>query len=470
MSATGARRIATDRQIERGTGLYIPLSGTAPGGEYGTPISHVDREYAILRTPVGHRLVFTLAHDIWDKWFEVELEGEHDEKENQAFNDKIQKELLRLKAKKELNRMTIFERGFGWSIIAISYEGTKDHAEPYPGEGQTFQNIVDIRAYGASDITSTQDDKDPSSKRYGFPLEYRVEQSGITKRLRLHYSRVIHVATRLLKHDWQGVSILDSLWDDLVTLQNIRWSMGQTMYRYGSGFPDLEFSGAEKAQLEAWQASEGISNLFSRAYFLHNEKQKLDFKGIGGVALDPMNYYLPILESISLASSVPLAILRGVQAGALTGSEVNEREYQGMLSDEQSMYEDALIELITAILRQPNMQAPPKEGKAADAEPTIPAFKIKWLSGIELSPIEEIDLELKKAQVLQIKGGWHTRNELREMEDPNADPLPADQGGDEILGRVKIPQGSETFHVKENEDGSHTVTDLGASGKKRSSS
>lgn len=437
--ATGARRIATDAAIDRGSGLYIPQSGTGGGGEWGALISNIDRTYAILRTPVGHRVVFTLALDIWDKWFELELEGEHKPEENKAFNDMVQKELTRLKVKRELNRVTTFERAYGWAFIVVAYKGTQDHVLPYEPleakkpEDKGYKDIVDFRAYGGESITSVEEDKTTNSPRYGFPIEYRVTVAGLTRRLRIHYTRAIHVATRLLKHDWKGISILDAIWNDLVLLDNIRWSTGQTMYRYGSGFPDLTFNEASKEQIEAWEQSEGVRNLFARSYFVHNEKQSIDFKGIGGVALNPMQYYLPIMESISMATSIPLAILRGAQAGALTGSEVNEREYQGLLSEEQVMYEEALRELITAILRQPSMHKTP-EGKTGTQEvQDVPAFTIKWKSGIELSEVEKIDLELKKANLLAIQGQWHTRDELRKMEDPEAKVLPEGQGGNELL-------------------------------------
>lgn len=460
MSATGARRISTNAEIDRGTGIYIPISGTGGGGEYGALISHGDREYAIERTPVGHRVVFALAHDIWDKGFELELEGEEDEGKNKEFNDEVQKELRRLKIKRELNRMTTFERGFGWSILVISYEGTKNHAEEYKPVSEGHKKIVDVRAYGPINITSVQEDKQVLSKRYGFPLEYRV-YVGTTKRLHVHYTRAIHVATRLLKHDWKGQSVLDALWNDLVNLQNIRWGMGQTMYRYGSGFPDLTFTGAERDKIQEWIDAGGISNIFARSFFAHNESQKIDFKGVGGVALDPLNYYLPIMEQISLATSIPLAILRGAQAGALTGSEVNEREYQGLLSDEQGMYEDSVIELIKAILRQPHMQAKKDDSTAQAADPVIPAFTIKWLSGMELTETEKVDLQIKKTQLIRAKGEWHTRNELRLMEDPKAKPLTPEQGGDEILGRPKITAGigDSEYRVVTNPDGSSTVVE-----------
>ena len=435
--STGARRIATDAPIDRASGgIYFP-TGEGPG-VFGAKIYDHEIEFAIKREPAAFRIVFIFGFDIWDKGFDVKLEDGNDD-ENEAFNKKVQAELARLHAKRELCRMTILERGYGYSVMAISYEGTEDHSAEYkPTEEESgFKNIVDIRAYGKKSITSVKTEKNEASERYGFPVEYCIKQTGTTRRLHLHWTRAIHCATRLFEHDWQGISALMPVWDDIVTLRNERWSMGQTLFRYGPGFPVLKVIGAKRAQLQQWIDQGYFADLFARAYFVHNEKQEFDFKGAQGRALDPLNYYLPVMESLSMGSSIPLAILRGAQAGALTGSEVNEREYQSLISEEQMLYEDALRQLITAILRQPRMQEKPKEAQAKTAAvPEIPAFKIEWHSALELTEKEKLeveslrlDVEMKKAQLLQ-------------------------------LGKQQTLTGEQSFVVKELPDGSVVVTEV----------
>ncbi|MEM3161537.1 MAG: hypothetical protein QW056_00920 [Candidatus Bathyarchaeia archaeon] len=60
---------------------------------------------------------------------------------------------------------------------------------------------------------------------------------------------------------------------------------------------------------------------------------------MAGRALDPEPYYTPIMENTSVGTSIPMAVLRKVQAGALAGSEVNQREYLKHISVCQSRYE-----------------------------------------------------------------------------------------------------------------------------------
>lgn len=428
MSNTGFRRIATADTVPHGQGIQIPRSGTGGGGEYGADITDTLRTFAITREPVAYRTVFTVAHDIFDNWFELELEGEESNVKSKAFDKTLQKKLSELHAKQELTRMAVFERGYGWAILVLGYI---DAAESLKDPLTSPQGLQEIKAYGPPQIQVDDGDldNDIKSARFGLPVYYHIRRADkMQGDLIVHYTRVIHFATRLINHDWKGQSVLDPVWDDLNVLRNIRWGMGQTMYRYGSGFPDITFTGAELDDINDWIDSGAFQNLNARTYFAHSEDQILEFKGLQGRALDPMNYYLPPMEHISAGTGIPLAVLRGVQAGALTGSEVNQMEYYGLISDEQSGYEHGIQLLINAI-----MNVLP-EAETVD-------FQFNWLGGFELDEEKQANIKLLEAQELQIRGQWHTRNELRKMEDPDVDDLSEEQGGEEILGKT-LPFGN----------------------------
>jgi len=435
MSDTGFKRIGTATAIPRGYGLLIPRGGyTGGGGEYGAQITNELRAFAILREPVAHRIVVRVAHDIFDNWFNIELK----EGESEDFDQKIQEKLSTLKAKFEWTRLSSYERAFGWAIMVLGY---KD-------EGKTLENplknpteLVDIHAYAPIQISSIKKDRNQQSNRYGLPEIYYIQREGIAARLKVHYTRVIHVATRLYEtSDWEGRAVLDNFWDDLVTLRNIRWGMGQTMFRYGSGFPDLTFSGYEKTEIEDYVNSGAFAALNARTYFAHNDDVEMEFKGVAGRALDPMNYYLPIMENISCASGIPLAILRGVQAGALTGSQVNEREYFNIISDEQSAYEVGLRDLINIIL-----QLEKKESEVAE----IPDWAFNWKSGFELTEEQKAKIELDNLEAIRRKCELtkFTYNEVRKMIDPSLEELTEEQGGNDFVEIRGIESTGESYLV-----------------------
>jgi hypothetical protein len=422
LSSTGFRRIGNADTIPRGQGMLIPRSGTGGGGEYGCDITDDLRAFAMIREPVAYRAVFTVAHDIFDNWFKLELEGKEDSDQSEGFDQKIQAELSKLNAKKEFTRMSVYERGFRYAIIVL---GFIDAAESLADPVASPQGLREIKAYSSRQVTVSNSDleKDPESERYGLPVYYNIRREGTAAPLRVHYTRAVHFATRLSdKSDFESQSVLDPVWDDIGTLRNIRWGMGQTMYRYGSGFPDITFTGAELDDINAWVDSGVFANLNARTYFAHSEDQVLEFKGLEGRALDPLNYYLPIMENISCGTGIPLAILRGVQAGALTGSEVNQGEYYGLISDEQSAYEDGIRQIINWIL-----QFIPDKRRTSPFE-----FKFNWNSGIELAEDEKQAIALQRAQELDYIWNFKTRNEIRGEIDPSLPKISREDGGDDF--------------------------------------
>lgn len=455
------RHIALAGAHPHGRALYIPQEGTGGGGEYGAKITDADRLFAITREPVGHRVVFTVAHDIFDNWFKLELLGKDVKKEDtEDFNNKLQKVLEELKVKAECNRMGMFERGFGWAIIVLNYEGTTDQSIEL-SEEEKGKKIVQVRAFGPPQISSVKEEKNPEKPRCGLPIEYRIRQKGKATKLKVHWSRTILFSTRDIGvHEWKGESVLDNIFDDLVTLRNERWSMGQTLFRYGPGFPDIEFTERENADVEKFIQSGRFANLSARTFFAHTDKEKLEFKGAAGAALNPEPYYLPVIQSISIGTAIPVAILRGVQAGALTGSDVNLKEYFKLISDEQSAYEPGIKKLIE-ILYHNNVKTGESTGKATDEEPEELEFKIEWFSGFELTEREKAEIELIKAQTLRIRGAWRKINELRKEEDPDDEGIGPE--GDKLLGQQTIDLSKLTgsaYNVRINPDGSTTVIEI----------
>jgi len=456
-SSTGFRRIGLATDLPRGSALYIPRSGYSAGGggEYGATITDDLRTFAITREPVAHRVVFTVAHDIFDNWFTLELEGDEKGGKSKEFDKQIQTQLQTLKAKRELTKMAVFERAYGWAILVLGYEQEGKFNLTDPLENPV--TIRDVQAYSPTQIKRVDEEKNKDDSRYGLPVIYNIKRRGIASYLKVHYTRVIHFATRLVDHDWKGQSVLDPIWDDLVTLRNIRWGMGQTMYRYGSGFPDIEIEGATKDDLSDYENSGMFKNLSNRTYFLHSEKQKMQFIGTAGRALDPMNYYVPPMEHISAGTGIPLAILRGVQAGALTGSEVNQQEYYGLISDEQSAYEHGIRELIKIILSLNK----PDSKTASDVEAKPVEFEFNWQGGFELDEEKKARIEQMKVATITQLGQFLKRNELRAKYDPELPELTEEEGGNEIIGRSpQFNDGENAFHVKPHTDGSATVREL----------
>jgi hypothetical protein len=127
---------------------------TGLGAEFGQPLTYDNITFAIKREPVAHRIVFAVAHDIFDNCFTVEPLEESVDKEN--FNEQVQKVLLLLNAKDVFTKAAVFERAYGWSIIVLGYQ---DKGLTLKDPVSMPEKIVSLEAYAPTMITSVQTDK-----------------------------------------------------------------------------------------------------------------------------------------------------------------------------------------------------------------------------------------------------------------------------------------------------------------------
>lgn len=403
--------------------IRIPITSVGAGARFGEAITDESRLFASQREPVGYRIVSAVARDIWDNWFEVKDVKE--EKGDQKLDEKVQAALEPLDAKIVLTKATKFERRYGWSIIVLAYEdGGKPLEEPLPSNRSEL-SIPQIEAYPKTKITINKGDKiDENAVKEGEPKEligwprfYMVDM-GTGVKTKVHHSRVIHDAPRLDEETekWEGVSVIDPIYDDIVCFRNIRWGMAQTMFRVGSGFPVITLTGSSATQIDAYYASGRFANLSARTYLLKTDEEEFEFKGAQAAALNPQPYYEPILENLSMGSNIPKAILRGAQAGTIAGSEVNQKEYGGYISGEQSQIEPVPRELIDRLI------------ETGQIETSAEDYELEWVSPFEISERDKAQIEQTKANTNVQELKYKTVNEVRDK-----DKLGKIDGGNVIL-------------------------------------
>lgn len=185
-------------------------AGSSWQASFGMTLNEADLLFSVRREPVANRIVFQVAHDIFDNWFRVE---EASEKPDASFDREVQKVLSLLNAKAVFTQFAVYERLFGWAIIALSYaDYGKGPEAPVSGP----REIIELFPFSSLQFTvqPSDEDKEPESPRFGLPIYYtlRRDSAGQTK---LHFSRLINGATRLLDHPYKGMSVLEPVYDDL---------------------------------------------------------------------------------------------------------------------------------------------------------------------------------------------------------------------------------------------------------------
>ncbi len=384
-------------------------------------LNEADLLFAAKREPVVKRAVIDVADDIFAKGFTVE---EVAEKPNPDWSREVSRVLDGLNSKAVLTRLIVFERLFGWAILALTYaDFGEDAGEPL----QSPREIRELLPFCTLNCTvqASDEDREADSPRFGLPVLYTVRRSEVgAAQQKIHFTRVIHCATRLLDHPWRGQSVAEVLYDDQTVLRNARWALGETLNRTAAGFADITLKGAKKKEVEDFESDQKLAQLNQRSYFVHPETATIGWIGPAGKALNPEPYVNPTMESLSCGSRIPLSHLRGANAGTLAGSEVNDREYWGGIAALQKLIEPVIWELIDRLV---------ETGQISPVED----YRVVWPAGFELTESAKASIALQNAQALNLKTGWCTLDEVRAEE--GKPPLPGGVGST-VLGLQKSPQ------------------------------
>jgi hypothetical protein len=411
-------------------------------GLFGSKVDDRELLFAIQREPSAFRIVFGVAKDTLDNWFTVELVDNDDKgKTNRA----IQTELTRLQAKWKFIKLLALRRLFGYSLLLLGYnDGTENKLEDAITDSKA--KIMYIEPYSKLEINRFIDVDDPEDIRDGYPEFYVMKKSAglASNQVKVHYSRGILCSSLIVDHRYLGWSILQCLYDDITGYRYMRYGFYQTMIRYGSGFPDVTLKGPEADQkaIDKFIASGQFDNLNAMKYFVHNENQALEFKGFQTSTLDPRNYYQIALETLSMGSGIPEPVLKGSQAGAITRSEINERAYFKVISDEQTDFEQVIRELVDKIMLY--------LGLSTEESPLN--YKIVWKASYEPTQKEKAELDFLNAQTAEKELLAKTVDEVRK----DRYKLPALPNGEGaiVIGLTKSAQQNNTSKINSfNPDG-----------------
>lgn len=456
-----AARDAPKAEVKRSSTIDIPrisldslttraapttFSAPIPWGQLEIP--DADLLFASQREPVVRWLVYWVASDIFDNWFWVK---DPENPDDRTLDKAVQRALTSLNAKQELIRLFTFERRYGTAVMLLGYTGFDGESWKKPiyetsiglNNPQEFvggqSKILQISPYPWSKVSVQTHDENVSSLRFGLPDIYRIDRgteettspetySLGTIETDVNWSRLIHAATRLDEHRYEGESVVSAVYDDATGFRNSRWGQYETIFRYGAGFPVFTFPWATKEQIQAWIAAGNVSNLNARGFFVAGEEgETVDFIGTKGNALNPGEYNEMALEALSMATRIPKDVLRGASAGTISGSEVNERAKYQMISSEQSLVEPVVRELINRLIDTGQI----KYGDGRKRE-ISKDYEIEWNYPEIVNEKDRATIDFLGARKNTEKLNYMTVNELRA--ELGMDEI---EEGDVVLGILK---------------------------------
>ena len=165
--------------------------------------------------------------------------------------------------------------------------------------------------------------------------------------------------------------------------------------------------------------------------------ESLKWEGAGAGATDFTEHIDTLLQGIAAGLGVPKDILVGVSAGAITGSDINQKSSFKEIGEIQRDMEILFREL---------------GGRMGyDMENVF----FEWAARFAHDEEERSKIDLNRAQELAIRSGWLTINEIREIEGlppiPEGESMVADFTIQANMGQTadeqeatKNPQGANT--------------------------
>jgi len=346
------------------------------------------------RNGLANKIVRRLTRDRFDKWYDPITD-----------NEALKNQLVLLNSDKPdgLHIRSVFKlaRSFamrhGYSVIYLDYIDQGDTiADPVENPRQ----IRNLRILKKTDINQIILDNDINSPTYG-EIEYYILNSKVTGEtgVRVHVSRTIQIKNGDTL-DIQGISLYLPMYNWLDIFDTNAWSIGQSFFRNAGGFPVITVKGwsnldddAQEGYMNQWK------NVNSMVGYVLGDGDTIKFEGAAGKALSPKEYFEAGLSLVAAAGDLPYALLIGVNAGAVSGSETNLKDYYSDVSSAQTLEEQPVLDQMYEKLIE--------TGQLSSIE-----FGYGWNSLFEENPTEKSTADKLESEAREIQ----ERTGLRTLE------------------------------------------------------
>lgn len=259
-------------------------------------------------------------------------------------------------------------------------------------------------------------DTEPGSPTLGEVLYYEQRVPGARSKkgggnaIHYHPSRIEPLQFYNVGDDARGVGAIEAAFNAVLSKVKSDISLGDLLHWDAKGFYVLNVEDATEEDInEAYKMlkearEKGIN------YFAGSERHKFDIKTPGQI--DPTGIYRVFTINLAAALDMPEDMLKGVSAGAVTGSQTNLRDYY---EDTQAMVETFLTPFVEQLYA----------AAMSTTREDLPVV-VKW-NPLYIDEKTEADTAFQKAQAASVayRDGAMTLNEYRQRIG-----LPVIKGGD----------------------------------------
>lgn len=299
--------------------------------ECGYPDVITPAEYMRMyrRGDVAHRVV-NLEPD--ECWKEYPLIYETEEERETAFEKAVDRLVQSTRLFSYLHRLDRVSGIGRFGVLLVGLDDGNDLETPAPGydvhsavQRSSDAKVLYYRVLGESSVTIVEHESDKKNARYGHPLYYNLlvqEQVDATtttsENLRVHWSRVIHVADNLIESELYGSPRQEAVYNRLLDLRKVAGGSGEMFWK--GGFPGLSFEVDPKHgdfSTEERDALREDVRAYAEGLQRYITMVGVSVKSLEPQISDPTNHTKNLLMLIAISKGMPMQSFMGSQQGQL---------------------------------------------------------------------------------------------------------------------------------------------------------
>lgn len=231
--------------------------------------------------------------------------------------------------------------------------------------------VIHLTAYAEDRAKIDKLETNPSSPRFGLPLLYEIDlgtdlisadisrtRVKTTNRVKVHWSRVIHIAEGLLENDIYGKPRLRSVWNKLMDIDKVSGGGSEAAWRRMD--PGLHVDIDADAELDPDEEN-AISDEVDE--YLHNLRRTIRTRGarINPLTANVINFgpnVDSLLKFISGTTSIPIRILVGSERGELASTQDRDNWHDAIDDRREDFGEPLIRQLVDRFIEYGIVSAP----------------------------------------------------------------------------------------------------------------
>lgn len=237
--------------------------------------------------------------------------------------------------------------GIGGYAVLLFGLGDVSNREKLMTPAEKNTSLIYLRPLGEGNVSITQWETDAQNYRYGLPVMYELKlpqpDSGSIISLRVHHSRILHVAGELLEGTVQGSSRLLPIYNRLFDLEKLVGASAEMFWR--GARPGYKGK-VDKDYILTSDEEEDFQDQLNE--YEHNLRRFLISAGIDISALetqvaDPSKHVDVQIQMISAQTGIPKRILTGSERGELASTQDIASWYSLIQGRRENYIEGAIL-------------------------------------------------------------------------------------------------------------------------------